>query len=130
MKNDNSDRDFMHDSGAGNQEDRQFNVAMLIVGVAMMFVGFLDIFLSISGGFELAGVTPVLLYFAGLALWAQAAIANVAIRYVVVGTSIVLALAMFHYGEVLFWHKQALFWGTIALVIFFMFKTAPPSFPK
>ena len=42
----------MHDSAAGNQEDRQFNVAMLIVGVAMMFVGFLDVFLSISGGFE------------------------------------------------------------------------------
>src|SRR5688500_10930344 len=82
MKNDNSNRDSMHDSGPGSQEDRQFNVAMLIVGVAMMFVGFLDVFLSISGGFELAGVTPVLLYFAGLALWAQAAITNVTIRYV------------------------------------------------
>ena len=130
MKDDNSDRDSMHDSASGSQEDRQLNVAMLIVGVAMMFVGFLDVFLSISGGFELAGVTPVLLYFAGLALWAQATIANVTMRYLVVGTSIVLALAMFHYGEVLFWHKQVLFWGTIALVVFFMFKTAPPTFPK
>jgi hypothetical protein len=130
MKDDDRHRDSMHDAAAGNQEDRQFNVAMLIVGVAMMFVGFLDVFLSISGGFELAGVTPVLLYFAGLALWAQATIANVTIRYLVVGVSIVLALAMFHYGEVLFWHKQVLFWGTIALVVFFMFKTAPPTFPK
>lgn len=130
MNDDQRDRDSMHDSGAGNQEDRQFNVAMLIVGVTMMFVGFLDVFLSISGGFELAGVTPVLLYFAGLALWAHATIANVTIRYLVVGTSIVLALVMFHYGEVLFWHKQVLFWGTIALVVFFMFKTASPTFPK
>jgi len=39
----------------------------------------------------------------------------------------VLALAIFHYGEVLFWHKQVVFWGTIAAVIFFTFKTAPPT---
>ncbi len=116
-----------HDASSGSHEDRQFNVAMMFVGVAMMFVGFLDVFLSISGGFELAGVIPLLLYFAGLALWAQATIGNPTLRYLVVGTAIVLALAIFHYGEVLFWHKQAVFWGTIAMVVFFMFKTAPPS---
>lgn len=117
-----------HSEGpGGSHEDRQFTVAMMFVGVAMMFVGFLDVFLSISGGFELAGVTPLLLYFGGLALWAQATIGNLTIRYIVIGTAIVLALAIFHYGEVLFWHKQAVFWGTIAMVVFFMFKTAPPS---
>jgi len=99
----------------------------MFVGVAMMFVGFLDVFLSISGGFELAGVTPLLLYFAGVALWAQATVANLTLRYVIMGVAIVLALAIFHYGEVLFWHKQVVFWGTIAAVIFFMFKTAPPT---
>ena len=86
-----------------------------------------DEFLSISGGFELAGVTPLLLYFAGVALWAQATVANLTLRYVIMGVAIVLALAIFHYGEVLFWHKQVVFWGTIAAVIFFMFKTAPPT---
>jgi hypothetical protein len=115
------------DNGSGSQEDRQLSVAMMFVGVAMMFVGFLDVFLSISGGFELAGVTPLLLYFAGVALWAQATVANLTLRYVIVGVAIVLALAIFHYGEVLFWHKQVVFWGTIAAVIFFMFKTAPPT---
>jgi len=115
------------DNGSGSQEDRQLSVAMMFVGVAMMFVGFLDVFLSISGGFELAGVTPLLLYFAGVALWAQATIANLTLRYVIMGVAIVLALAIFHYGEVLFWHKQVVFWGTIAAVIFFMFKTAPPT---
>jgi cation transport ATPase len=115
------------DNGSGSQEDRQLSVAMMFVGVAMMFVGFLDVFLSISGGFELAGVTPLLLYFAGVALWAQATVANLTLRYVIMGVAIVLALAIFHYGEVLFWHKQVVFWGTIAAVIFFMFKTAPPT---
>jgi cation transport ATPase len=108
-------------------DDRHLNVAMMFVGVAMMFVGFLDVFLSISGGFELAGVTPLLLYFAGVALWAQSTIANLTVRYLVMGTAIVLALAIFHFGEILFWHKQVVFWGTIAIVIVFMFRTAPPT---
>jgi cation transport ATPase len=110
-------------------DDRHLTIAMLFVGVAMMFVGFLDVFLSISGGFELAGVTPLLLYFAGVALWAQATIANLTVRYVIMGTAIVLALAIFHFVEVLFWHKQAVFWGTIVIVIVFMFRTAPPTRP-
>lgn len=123
----NRESDFSSDNGSGSQEDRQLNVAMMFVGVAMMFVGFLDVFLSISGGFELAGVTPLLLYFAGVALWAQATVVNLTVRYIVMGIAIVLALGIFHYGEVLFWHKQVVFWGTIAAVIFFMFKTAPPT---
>ncbi len=129
MRPDEEDREsgVSPDNGSGSQEDRQLSVAMMFVGVAMMFVGFLDVFLSISGGFELAGVTPLLLYFAGVALWAQATIANLTLRYVIMGVAIVLALAIFHYGEVLFWHKQVVFWGTIAAVIFFMFKTAPPT---
>ena len=122
MRPDEEDREsgVSPDNGSGSQEDRQLSVAM-------MFVGFLDVFLSISGGFELAGVTPLLLYFAGVALWAQATVANLTLRYVIMGVAIVLALAIFHYGEVLFWHKQVVFWGTIAAVIFFMFKTAPPT---
>ena len=129
MRPDEEDREsgVSPDNGSGSQEDRQLSVAMMFVGVAMMSVGFLDVFLSISGGFELAGVTPLLLYFAGVALWAQATVANLTLRYVIMGVAIVLALAIFHYGEVLFWHKQVVFWGTIAAVIFFMFKTAPPT---
>ena len=129
MRPDEEDREsgVSPDNGSGSQEDRQLSVAMMFVGVAMMFVGFLDVFLSISGGFELAGVTPLLLYFAGVALWAQATVANLTLRYVIMGVAIVLALAIFHDGEVLFWHKQVVFWGTNDAVIFFMFKTAPPT---
>jgi hypothetical protein len=108
-------------------EDRQLTTAELMIGTAMMFIGFLNVLLSISGGFEI-NVFPLILYFAGMAIWAHAAIRNVTLRYTVVVASIVLALAFFHYGEVLFWHKQAVFWTTIALVGFFMFKgTKPPN---
>lgn len=114
-----------HDQDA--HEDRQFKTAQMMVGTAMMFVGFLNVLLSISGGFEIAGVVPMLLYFAGLAIWAHATIANLTVRYVLMIVSITFALAFLSYGEVLFWHKQLLFWGTILIVMFFMFRTAKPD---
>jgi cation transport ATPase len=116
--------------GSGSTEERQFNVAAMMVGTSMMFVGFLNVLLSISGGFEFAGVTPMLLYFAGMAIWGYAVIRNPSIRYAVMGASIIVALVFFHYGEVLFWHKQVVFWGTVILVVFFMLKTAEPNRPR
>ncbi|HJU06589.1 MAG TPA: hypothetical protein VJ692_15685 [Nitrospiraceae bacterium] len=126
------DHDSRHSTldGSGSTEERQFNVAAMMVGTSMMFVGFLNVLLSISGGFEFAGVTPILLYFAGMAIWGYAVIRNPSIRYAVMAASIIVALAFFHYGEVLFWHKQVVFWGTVIMVVFFMFKTAEPNKPR
>ena len=104
-----------------NGSDHQMHVIGLMVGTALMFIGFLNVFLSISGGFEI-NVVPFLIYFAGLAVWANAAIEMLVLRYGVMTTAIALALAFFHYGEVLFWHKQVVFWSTIVMVMYFMFK--------
>jgi hypothetical protein len=101
--------------------ERHLNVAGMMVGTALMFLGFLQVFLSISGGFELGGVMALLLYFGGLAVWANAVIENPTLRYSVITVAIALALGFFHYGEVLFWHKQVIFWGTILVVMYFMF---------
>lgn len=103
--------------------DRHTNVAGLMVGTALMFIGFLTIFLSISSGFEI-DVMPFLLYFGGLAVWANATIDNPTLRYSLTAIAIVAALAFFHYGEVLFWHKQLVFWATVAMVVYFMFRGA------
>ena len=96
------------------------HVVGLIFGTALMFIGFLDVFLSISGGFEI-NVVPFLIYFGGLAVWANATIETPALRYGVMTAAIVLALGFFHYGEVLFWHKQVVFWSTVVIVMYFMF---------
>ncbi|HJT21092.1 MAG TPA: hypothetical protein VJ746_11515 [Nitrospira sp.] len=100
--------------------DTQMHVMGLMVGTALMFIGFLNVFLSISGGFEI-NVVPLLIYFGGLAVWANAAIENAMVRYGVMAGAIGLALGFFHYGEVLFWHKQVVFWVTIVIVMYFMF---------
>lgn len=110
------------DQDADTTDDRHLHTAEMMAGTAMMFIGFLDVLLSISGGFEIS-VFPLILYFAGMAIWGHATIKHPTVRYAVITAAIALALAFFHYGEVLFWHKQAVFWATVALVVFFMFKT-------
>ena len=106
--------------------DRQAHVAGMMVGTALMFIGFLDVFLSISGGFEI-NVVPLLIYFSGIAVWANAVVENPTIRYSLMAGSVLISLAFFHYGEVLFWHKQVVFWSTVAVVMYFMFKDPKPA---
>src|SRR5689334_25383773 len=88
--------------------DHHMHVMGVMVGTALMFIGVLNVFLSISGGFEI-NVVPFLIYFGGLAVWANAAIEIPMVRYGVMAGAIALALGFFHYGEVLFWHKQVVF---------------------
>jgi len=109
------DRD--EDSGS----DKHLRVAGMIVGTALIFIGFLDIFLSISGGFEIDYI-PFLIYFGGVAVWANAVVENLTLRYCIIGGALLLAAIFFHYGEVLFWHKQVVFWGTVVVVMYFMFN--------
>ncbi len=101
--------------------DNQMRVAGMIVGIALIFLGFLDIFLSISGGFEI-DVIPFMIYFAGIAVWANAVIENTTFRYSIIGGALLLAAVFYHFGEVLFWHKQVVFWGTVVVVMYFMFN--------
>lgn len=106
--------------------DRQTHVFGMMIGTALMFIGFLDVFLSISGGFEI-NVVPLLIYFSGIAVWANAVVENPTVRYSLMAGSVLISLAFFHYGEVLFWHKQVVFWSTVAVVMYFMFKEPKPA---
>ena len=101
--------------------DNNLRVAGMIVGTALIFIGFLDIFLSISGGFEIDFI-PFLIYFGGIAVWSNAVVENATLRYSIIGGALILAAVFFHYGEVLFWHKQVVFWGTVVVVMYFMFN--------
>lgn len=104
-----------------SNSDRQAHVIGMMIGTALMFIGFLDVFLSISGGFEI-NVVPLLIYFGGIAVWANAVVENPTVRYSLMAGSVLISLAFFHYGEVLFWHKQVIFWSTIVVVMYFMFN--------
>jgi len=102
------------------------HVAGLMVGTALMFLGFLQVFLSISGGFEI-DVIPFLIYFGGVAVWANAAIENPTLRYSIIGGVLFLGAVLKYYDEVLFWHKQVLFWTTVVIVMYFMFNEPKKS---
>jgi hypothetical protein len=101
--------------------ETQANVAGMMVGTALIFVGFLNVFLSISGGFEINAV-PLVLYFAGIAVWANSVVENPTTRYSIMAAALLFSLGFFHYGEVLFWHKQVVFWSTVVVVMWFMFR--------
>ncbi|HMU55767.1 MAG TPA: hypothetical protein PKA61_12225 [Nitrospira sp.] len=116
-----SRHDHAHRREQDGGSDTQMHVVGVMVGTALMFIGFLNVFLSISGGFEI-NVVPLLIYFGGLAVWANAAIELPMLRYGVIACALALAFAFFHYGEVLFWHKQVVFWATVVIVMYFMFN--------
>jgi len=116
-----SERPSAHPPEEDSGTDKQLSVAGMMTGTALMFIGFLNVFLSISGGFEI-NVVPLLIYFGGLAVWANAVIENPTLRYGIMTAAIALALGFFHYGEVLFWHKQVVFWSTVVVVMYFMFR--------
>ena len=104
------------------QENRKMRVAMKMVGSVMVFIGFLQVFLSVNTGAEIS-IFPMIIYFSGMALWAYSSVDTPTIRYTVIGLSLLCAMAFMQFGEVLFWHKYAIYWGTVGMVIFFMFQT-------
>ncbi len=111
-------------------EALQMKVAMKMVGSAMVFIGFIQVFLSVGIGAEIS-IFPMILYFAGLALWAYSSVTIPAVRYGVIAFSLLCILAFIQLGEVLFWHKYVIYWGTIALVVYFMFQNPKqPSKPS
>lgn len=102
-------------------EALQMKVAMKMVGSAMVFIGFIQVFLSASTGAEIT-IFPMIIYFSGMALWAHSSVKIPTVRYVIIALSIVCILGFVHVGEVLFWHKYVIYWGTIGMVVFFMFQ--------
>ena len=112
----------VQDEEVEEQENRQMQVAMKMVGSAMIFMGFLQVFLSAHTGFEI-NIFPMIIYFSGIALWAYSSVDNPNIRYAVMAVSLLCAMAFMHFGEVLFWHKYIIYWGTVGVVVFFMFQT-------
>lgn len=116
------------DMDSETNEALQMKVAMKMVGSAMVFIGFIQVFLSASTGAEIT-IFPMILYFSGMALWAHSSIKAPTTRYIIIVFSIVCALGFIQLGEVLFWHKYIIYWGTIAIVVFFMFQN-PRKHPK
>ena len=111
-------------------EALQMKVAMKMVGSAMVFIGFIQVFMSASTGAEIS-IFPMILYFSGMALWAYSSVRIPAVRYTVIALCLFCIMAFINIGEVLFWHKYVIYWGTIAMVVYFMFQNPmKPSKPS
>jgi len=111
-----------NDEDNDDNDNLQMRVAMKMIGSAMVFIGFLQVFLAAQTGAEIT-VFPMFIYFGGMALWAHSSVENSTIRYLVITFALLCGLAFFHFGEVLFWHIYVIYWGTVLMVVYFMFKT-------
>ena len=89
------------DEEVEEQENRQMRVAMKMVGSAMVFIGFLQVFLSVNTGAEIS-IFPMIIYFSGMALWAYSSVDTPSIRYTVIALSLLCAMAFMHFGKCCF----------------------------
>ena len=78
-------------------EALQMKVAMKMVGSAMVFIGFIQVFLSASTGAEIT-IFPMLLYFSGMALWAHSSVKIPTVRYLIIVFSIMCAIGFIELG--------------------------------
>lgn len=79
-----------------------------ILGFVLLFVGFIPVLLSLSSPAFEVGITPFLMFLGGIILTAHSVFSHWS-RWIVIGIAVALDIAIFISGEVLLWHKQALF---------------------
>lgn len=79
-----------------------------ILGFVLLFVGFIPVLLSLSTPVFEVGITPFLMFLAGIILTAHSAFSHWS-RWIVIGIAAFLDIAILLSGEVELWHKQLLF---------------------
>ena len=79
-----------------------------ILGFVLLFVGFVPVFLSLSSPMFEVGITPFLMFIAGIILTAHSAFSHWS-RWIIIGIAVFLDIAILLSGEVEWWHKQVLF---------------------
>ena len=79
-----------------------------ILGFVLLFVGFIPILLSLSSPAFAVGITPFLMFLAGIIFTAHSVFSHWS-RWIVIGIAVALDIAILLRGEVELWHKQILF---------------------
>ena len=79
-----------------------------ILGFVLLFVGFIPVLLSLSSPVFEVGITPFLMFLAGIIFTAHSASSHWS-RWIIIGIAVFLDIAILLRGEVDLWHKQLLF---------------------
>lgn len=100
-------------------DDQNFKTIQKLVGVALIFMGFINTLLSISGGYPLDLVAALTFLF-GIVLFINASTQSWH-KWIFIGMALSLGTIFMVRGEVDRLSQLALFWGTILVILFFIF---------
>ena len=99
--------------------DQNLRTVQKLLGVALIFMGFLNTLLSISGGYPLDQFSA-LTFLIGVILFVHGS-AQTWRKWIFIGMALSLGTVFMIRGEVDRLSQLALFWGTILVIIFFIF---------
>tara|TARA_B100000315_G_C14539257_1_gene570022 strand:- start:202 stop:555 length:354 start_codon:yes stop_codon:yes gene_type:complete len=96
------------DTGQSRQEPDHILAVERILGFVLLFVGFIPVLLSLSSPMFEVGITPFLMFIAGIIFTVHSVFSHWS-RWIVIGIAVFLDIAILVNGEVVLWHKQILF---------------------
>lgn len=99
--------------------EQNFKTIQKLVAVALIFMGFINTLLSISGGYPL-DLFAALTFLFGIVLFINANTQSWR-KWIFIGMALSLGAIFMIRGEVDRLSQLSLFWGTILVILFFIF---------
>lgn len=99
--------------------DRNLRTVETLIGVTLIFMGFIGNFLSMAGRYETDYFTVVTFLF-GVTLFVHGS-GRTWHKWIIISMAAVLALVFWIRGEVGTLSQLTLFWGTLTVLLFYMF---------
>ena len=100
-------------------QDQNMRTVTKLLGVALIFMGFINNLLSITGNYELDPFTAVT-FLTGVILFVMGT-GNTWHRWIIAGLAAVLGVSFLIRGQVGGLSQVGLFWGTIFVIFFYGF---------
>lgn len=105
--------------------DRSLRTVQKLIGVTLIFMGFINILLSITGKYDMDHFTAITFLF-GVVLFVHGS-GQTWRKWIVISMAVALALVFLIRGEVGRLPQIGLFWGTLIVIFFYMFFAKEPT---
>jgi hypothetical protein len=105
--------------------DQNLRTVERLVGVALIFMGFINILLSISGNYPLDQFTVITFLF-GVILFVHGS-GQTWHKWIIIGLAAALVAVFLTRDEVGGLTQLALFWGTVFVILFYTFFAKEPK---
>lgn len=93
--------------------------------MTLLLMGFINILLSISGNYEL-DLFSAMTFLCGVVLFVHGSVQTWH-KWIVIGMAVALGILFLIRGEVGTWSQIGLFYGTLMVVLFYMFFIREPK---